>query len=102
MKLAYTNENRIIVSSIKNILESNGVRVTLRNEFSSSAMGEVSPFDTWLELWVHSDYDYKRALIIIEDTLSEVNAVDWVCPNCKEENGADFGICWNCQQQSPT
>lgn len=101
MKLAYTNENRIIVSSVKNILESNGLRISVRNEFSSSAMGEVSPFDTWLELWLHSDYDYKRAMVIIEDTLSEVDAADWVCPNCTEENSADFGLCWNCQQQSP-
>lgn len=101
MKLAYTHENRIIVSSVKNILENNGIRVTLRNEYSSSAMGEVSPFDTWLELWVHSDYDFKCATAIIEDALSEESSADWVCPNCKEDNGGDFGLCWNCLQPNP-
>ena len=52
MRLLYTNENRLIVSNAKNIVEDAGIDVVLRNEFAVGGMGELAVFDTWLELWV--------------------------------------------------
>ncbi len=101
MKMVFTDENRIIVSNIRNILENHGLKITVRNEFASSAMGEVSPFDTWLELWVDSDYDYKRAVAILEQNMQENEGSDWLCTVCHEQNEASFDICWNCQQPCP-
>jgi hypothetical protein len=97
MKLVFTAENRFIVGNAKNILDSHSISVVLRNEFSSSAVGEISPFDTWLEVWVVNDSDYHRACEILESSLSKKDAAPWVCQNCREENDISFEMCWNCQ-----
>ena len=99
MRMVYTNENRFIVGNAKNILEINGLDVVLRNEHASSAIGEVSAFDSWVELWVRKDTDYDRACEIIQTSLSKEGAQEWVCALCTEKNDASFEICWNCQTE---
>ena len=96
MRMVYTNANRFIVANAKNILESYGVKIVVKNEFASSAIGEVSPFDTWVELWVVRDADYDVACRILESAISDRNAVPWICKNCEEENDESFDFCWNC------
>ncbi len=98
--MVYTNENRFLVANAKNILESNGMDVLLKNEFASSVIGEVSAFDAWVEIWVLNDDDYRNACKIIESSLSEENAEEWVCSQCKEKNDASFETCWSCQSES--
>jgi hypothetical protein len=95
--MIYTNENRFIVSNAKNILESHGINVILKNEFASSVIGEVSAFDAWVEIWVCHDSDYKKAFEIITSSLSIENSPEWYCTQCEEKNDASFEICWNCQ-----
>ncbi len=97
MKMVYTHENRFIVSNAKNILEAQGIDVVLKNEFSSSAVGDVSAFDVWLEVWVRNDSDYEEAFKIIESSLSEKDAPEWQCNQCQEQNDASFEVCWSCQ-----
>jgi hypothetical protein len=97
MKMIYTNENPFIVSNAKNILESQGIEVILKNEFSSSVIGEISAFDTWVEIWVRNSSDYEKAFEIMESSLSAEDADEWLCDECKEDNDAAFEICWNCQ-----
>ena len=99
MKMVYTHENRMIVCNAKNILEAQGIEVVIRNEFSSSAIGEISAFDVWVEVWVKNDADYSRAFNILETSLSLENAAEWVCSQCSEENDASFEVCWNCQHE---
>jgi hypothetical protein len=99
MRKVYTNENRFFVANARNILESHGIDVFLKNEFVSSAVGEVSPFDSWGELWVTDDADYDKACKIIEGALSKKNAIEWVCSTCNEKNDASFEVCWQCQSE---
>jgi hypothetical protein len=99
MKMIYTNENLFIVGNAKNILESHGIDVILKNEFSSGVVGEVSAFDAWIEIWVQNDSDYEKAFKIIENSLSTENAAQWRCDQCKEDNDASFEICWNCKTE---
>lgn len=99
MKLIYTNENRLIVSNAKNILEANGIEVFLKNEFAQSGIGETSPIDTWPEVWVLNDGAYEDAVAILENTFSEKGGPDWSCRACGERNDASFEICWNCQRE---
>lgn len=96
MKLIYTHENRLFVANAKNILESHAIDVVLKNEFVSSAIGEVSPFDAWLELWITEDADYDRAKAVLESAISEKDAPAWHCCQCGEDNDASFEWCWNC------
>lgn len=99
MKLIYTHENRFIVANAKNILESHGIELVVRNEYTAGAMGEVSPFDTWLELWLTDDSDYERAGDILKNALSDSSAPGWTCDRCHEENGAAFELCWHCGRE---
>lgn len=101
MKLVYTHENRFLVGNAHNILEQAGIRVVWKNEFSSSAIGEVSPFDTWPELWVLNDDDYEHATHVITNALSAPSAAEWTCALCNEKNDAAFELCWNCQTEKP-
>jgi hypothetical protein len=96
MKLLYSNENSIITGNAKNILELHGIEVTVKNQFSAGAMGEVSPFDAWVQLWVNDEVDYKKGMQIIEQAFNPVASYQWVCEQCAEENEASFEICWNC------
>ena len=100
MKMVYTNENRFLVGNAKNILELQGIDVTLKNEFASGAIGEVSAFDAWVEVWVLNDADYEDACSIIESSLSKEGDDEWVCTSCKEKNDASFETCWNCQSEN--
>jgi Putative prokaryotic signal transducing protein len=98
MRKVYTHENRFIVANAKNILQANEIDVAVRNEHASSAVGELSLFDTWMELWVVNDGDYARAVSILENALSELGSPEWRCGGCGEVNDASFELCWNCQR----
>ncbi len=100
MKLIYTNENRFLVNNAKNIVENSGVAVTLKNEYAAGGIGELSPFDTWLELWVIEDSDYEKAVQAIESSSGPDNSSKWQCNNCHENNDASFEFCWNCQSEN--
>lgn len=98
MKLIYSNENKLLVHNVKNILEAEGIDVFIKNEFAQGAMGEVAVFDTWPELWINDEADFERASVIVEGVNSKANAADWMCNNCQEVNDASFEVCWKCQE----
>ena len=101
MKMVYTNADRMIVGNAKNILNSHGINIVLKNEHASSIIGEVSPFDSWVELWVLDDSDYDEACKVLDGALSNEDEAPWICESCKEENNASFGSCWKCGTASP-
>lgn len=97
MKMVFSNHNRFIVANAFNILESQGVDVFLKNEHAASAIGEVSAFDAWVEVWVTRDLDYDRACSILENAISDAGDPEWICADCGEANDASFDVCWQCQ-----
>lgn len=99
MKLLYTNENRILVSNIKNVIEHAGIDVTLKNEFAGGGVGELSTIDSWLELWVVNDEDFQKATEIVDLTLNAEQGYEWFCHKCAEKNDASFDFCWNCHAE---
>lgn len=96
MRMVYTNENRLIVANARNILEARGFNIFVKNEHASSIVGDISAFDSWVELWVVDDADYDAACRALENALSGDDDVPWKCPQCSEENGAAFDFCWQC------
>ncbi|WP_211185360.1 putative signal transducing protein [Thalassotalea algicola] len=96
--LIFSHENPVLVTNIKNILESERIDVLIKNEFASGGAGELSAFDTWQEVWLINDKDEAKALMIIKSVTNKENAPDWFCPKCKEANGAAFEVCWNCDE----
>ena len=100
MRLIYTNENRIMVLNVKNVLMSYDIDVTLNNEFASSASGGLAPFDTWPEVWLLKDNDYDKAKKIIDSISLESNLEGWECKKCQEENDQAFDFCWRCHAEN--
>lgn len=98
MKLIYTDENRFLVSNARNILQNENIEVVLKNEFIGGAAGDLSPFDTWQELWVE-DADYSKAEKLLLSLSENNTATEWTCTACGEVNGASFEFCWNCQKE---
>jgi len=100
MKLVYTHENKILVENAKNLLSEHGIEAVLRNEFSSGAMGDLSPMDTWPEVWVNDDAAVQ-AEAVVAALKSAVQGPTWQCAHCHEENEASFDVCWQCQTEKP-
>lgn len=98
MRKVFAHENRLIVFHIKNLLQDQGIRCQLRNEFAAGGVGDLAPFETWPELWVAED-DLVRASTLIADLdrVGDSPVSLWKCPRCGEVNEANFGVCWNCQ-----
>ena len=100
MKMVYTNESSFLVNNVKNLIETQEIRVFVKNEYAQGALGEISVFDAWAEVWVFNDLDYARAMAIIKSSQRNNTASEWVCKNCSEVNDSSFEICWKCQHES--
>ena len=99
MKLVYSNESHFLVNNIKNLIEAEEINTFIKNEFAQGAVGEISAFDSWPEVWVMDDSDFDRAVEIVKSSQSTNSAGDWICNNCSEKNDPSFEICWNCQRE---
>ncbi|MBU3005892.1 putative signal transducing protein [Paraglaciecola arctica] len=97
MKQIYTNENRLLAMNSKNLLESAGIAVELKNEHTSGSA--IPGHQIWLELWVNDD-DYNRAMELLSLSNKE-ESTSWVCGKCGEDNPESFNVCWNCQAEKP-
>ncbi len=97
MKLVYSNENNFLVNNVKNLIDAQGISTFIKNEFAQSAVGEISAFDSWPEVWVHNDEDFERAMEISKFSQNSIKGEDWTCQSCSEKNDPSFEICWNCQ-----
>jgi len=95
--MIYTNENHFIANNVKNLIEAQGIKTVIKNEFSQGAVGELSAFDSWPEIWFFDDSYFERADEIALSSQNSDSSVDWVCNICSENNDPSFEICWNCQ-----
>ena len=101
MKLIYTQENRILVENAKNILQQAGLHIAVKNGYTAGGAGDLSPADTWLELWV-ADEEYESAQVLLAPLNEPVPTSAWLCAHCDEENAATFDVCWQCQSDRPS
>jgi len=86
------------VEMLKGLLEEADIRCMIRNEYLSSAMGEIPFLETSPELWILNDEDYSRAREVLENwrtTRIEHND-PWVCGDCGETIEGQFTSCWQC------
>ncbi|WP_076419080.1 DUF2007 domain-containing protein [Colwellia sp. UCD-KL20] len=100
MKMIYTNENNFLVNNVKNLIEAQNIKTFIKNEFAQGAVGEVSAFDSWPEVWVYDDADFDRADEIAKASQKTIKADDWICKNCSEDNDPSFEVCWSCQEEN--
>jgi len=94
MKRIFSSHNIALVHHSRNLLEAEGVRTEVRNEFLASAMGELPPAECQAELWVLNAADERRALELLRRP--PPGGPDWSCASCGESSGPQFTHCWKC------
>ena len=93
MKRVYSSYNLAAVHHARNVLEAAGIRAVVRNQFLSSAMGELPPAECQPQLWVLDDADAARAEALL--FRAEPPGEPWSC-QCGETLGGQFTQCWKC------
>lgn len=98
MRRVYGSFDLVAVHHARNVLESEGIDAVVRNEFLSSAAGELPPADCQIELWVLNDADAPRAeaLLRFERDGRPGPGAPWRCDACGEPSEAQFTQCWQC------
>jgi hypothetical protein len=97
MKRLLQSEFLAEIGHFRNILEHNGIGCVIRNEQLSGALGEVPFLECLPELWVLDDKDLERAERVLRELRHEADAgKSWRCPHCREDNEAQFAVCWHC------
>ncbi|MDG1663825.1 MAG: DUF2007 domain-containing protein [Pseudomonadales bacterium] len=101
MRQIYTNTNRVLIMSAKNLLQREGIESFVKNDHSNTSGGEFGIANMFLELWIHNDIDYEKASDIIAGKIENPEIKEsWICPACKEKNDGSFDFCWQCQAES--
>ncbi len=93
MKRVYSSFNRIAVHHARNLLATEGIAAEVRNEFLSSAMGELPPAECQAELWVPGEQAQRAEEILRRPPPA---GPDWRCAGCGEASGPQFSHCWKC------
>ena len=98
MKRVYSSYNLAAVHHARNVLDAAGIRAVVKNQYLSSAMGDLPPSECQPELWVLDDADVWRA----EKLLFSAEPQDpaWQCA-CGEALGGQFTQCWKCGSYRP-
>jgi hypothetical protein len=101
VKRVFGSYNQQLVHHVKNLLEAAGIEVLLRNQFLSSAMGELPPAETQPEIWIFNDADLEKANQILHSSLSAKAGPAWQCAKCGETSEGQFTQCWSCGTARP-
>ena len=95
MKRLFVSQSLVEVESLKELLSTDGILCTIRNQQGSSLAGEVPFVEVFPELWVVHDADFDRAKELLEEQGSEdeVERPLWVCAGCGERHVGLFTAC---------
>jgi hypothetical protein len=94
LKRIYSSHNLAAVHHARNLLEAEGIRAVVKNEFLSSAMGDLPPAECQAEVWVLRELDLERARRILFNRESAGDR--WNCAACGETAEPQFTQCWRC------
>jgi hypothetical protein len=100
LKRIYSSYDRIAVHHARNLLEAEGIRAVVKNEFLSSAMGELPPAECQAEVWVLNEKDLSLAEEILKAQKQPPSLVSWIC-SCGERQEPQFTQCWRCGATRP-
>ena len=97
MKRVYSSFNLAAVHHARNLLEAEGIRAVVKNEFLSSAMGDLPPAECQAEVWVLHDPDLAKAEAVLRSVHSrKYDGTAWTCTSCGETCEPQFTQCWRC------
>jgi hypothetical protein len=98
LKRVYSSWNLAAVHHAKNVLAAAGIGAVVKNEYLSSAMGDLPPAECQAELWLLREADLPAAEQLLFK--SEPSGPQWRC-RCGEELAAQFTQCWRCGAYRP-
>jgi len=93
LKRVFSSWNLAAVHHARNVLDAAGIRAVVKNEYLSSAMGDLPPAECQAELWILRETDQAVAEQLL--FRPQPAGPEWRC-NCGETLGAQFSQCWNC------
>jgi hypothetical protein len=95
LKRIFSSHNLAAVHHARNLLENEGIRAVVKNEFLSSAMGDLPPAECQAEVWLLNENDLQAAETVLKNALSMKDAPPWKCV-CGEACEGQFTQCWRC------
>jgi len=85
------------VGRIQSLLESYGIPTFIKNQYTSSVMGEVPFVEVCPQLFILDDRDFEQARRLIGTEFEEAApASSWVCTGCGARIEGQFACCWRC------
>jgi len=93
-----------LVGYYQSVLENNGIRTYMKNQFGTSGAGELPFVEVIPQIWVLDDADADRAGMLIDKLQNPAGSekpVAWDCPGCGEHQEAAFTSCWKCATARP-
>jgi hypothetical protein len=95
LKRIYSSHNLAAVHHARNLLENEGIRAVVKNEFLSSAMGDLPPAECQAEVWILHEEDLETAEVILRALGTGPDRPAWKCA-CGETSEGQFTQCWRC------
>jgi hypothetical protein len=97
----YSDPTLAEVSNVKNVLERDGIRCILRNEYVSAPGAGLDIRESYPEVRIldDADEDRARALVAEIDRAPVPVGPPWRCPRCGEDVDAIFTRCWSCEAE---
>jgi hypothetical protein len=97
MERFYTALNRFDAYLVLHRLQRAGIAARVFNEHVQSIVGDVPPDVAQPQVWLENSGDRPRAEKELAAMRSEREKTGSVwCPDCGEENPANFELCWKC------
>jgi hypothetical protein len=95
--------NLLEIHHLKNLLEAEGIRCWIRNEYLARLAGEVPFTEVSLELHVLRESDHARAEEVLRAwRRARPLGPAWTCAGCGERLEGQFSACWRCGASRPT
>lgn len=95
MKRVFSSFNQATVYHVRNLLQNEGIQAVVKNEFLSSAMGDLPPAECQAEVWVLHEKDFQAAETVLLVVGSRQDLPSWKCA-CGETCEGQFTQCWRC------
>ncbi|MEJ2508002.1 MAG: DUF2007 domain-containing protein [Gammaproteobacteria bacterium] len=78
-------------------LSAEGIEARLFNQYAQGGLGDIPFPNAYPEIWLLDERDLARARMVIYsfERRPEVEG-QITCPNCGEDNPANFETCWHC------
>ena len=97
MERFYIALNRFDAYLVLHRLQHAGIGAHVFNEHMQSIVGDVPPEVAQPQVWLEDGGDRPRAEAVLAAMRAERTKTGTVwCPNCREENPANFELCWKC------